>query len=443
MKTNVASTAVAQQTYEGCTAVKQKPLLELTRAVSSCLLFENTFYEGGDSIAQRIAGLCDEVALQDIAALAVSARTELHLRHVPLWLLVQMIRINSATKAGNPLVVETIVRVVSRADELAELVALYWKSGRKPLAAALKRGLAQAFPKFSAFQLAKWNRDNAIKLRDVMFLVNPKPKDAEQAEVWKRLAEQTLEAPDTWEVALSAGADKKATWERLIRERTLGYMALLMNLRNMLQVGVEQELVEEALRNGAAKSQALPFRFLTASKHAPQYASALSDAMVSAITEKIQGSTLMVIDVSGSMEHMLSAKGQTSRMDAAAALAVLFREMAPACRVFTFSHSLVEVPNWRGLPLVEGVTRSQAHGGTYLSAALNQLKAVAPTADRIVVVTDEQSHDGIIPGWGRWNYLINVAGYEPGLDVSGGWTRISGFSERMVDWMRMEESAEA
>ena len=74
-----------------------------------------------------------------------------------------------------------------------------------------------------------------------------------------------------------------------------------------------------------------------------------------------------------------------------------------------------------------------------MAAALSKLRAQAPEMDRIVVVTDEQAHDGLIPGWGRWNYLINVGPYAPGLDVSGGWVRVSGFSERVVEWMRQEE----
>jgi hypothetical protein len=441
MKTNAAASTLSPTTHEGGMAGRQTPLMELTRAVSTCLLWENTFYEKGSDMAQRIAELCDHVSLEEIAALAVTARGDLKLRHVPLFLLLQMIRINSATKAKSPLVARTIAGVIQRADEMPELLSLYWRDGKRPLAASLKRGLAQAFPKFSAFQLAKWNRDAVVKLRDVLFLARPKSTSDEQAAIWKQLAEGTLEAPDTWEVALSAGADKKATWERLLREDKLGYMALLMNLRNMAPAQVEPGLVEQALRAGAVNSRALPFRFLTAAKHAPQFAGALSDAMVASVTERIPGRTLLVIDVSGSMDGALSAKSQTTRLDAAGALAVLLREMTPECRVFTFSQMLAEVQNWRGLPLVEGIVRSQAHGGTYLGAALEKLKTVVPTADRLIVVTDEQAHDRLIPGWGQWNYLINVGPYKPGLDISGGWTRITGWSERVVEWMRQEETA--
>jgi len=48
-----------------------------------------------------------------------------------------------------------------------------------------------------------------------------------------------LATPDTWEVALSAGAsvDKREAWERLLAENKLGAQALLRNLRNMAEPG--------------------------------------------------------------------------------------------------------------------------------------------------------------------------------------------------------------
>jgi len=53
-------------------------------------------------------------------------------------------------------------------------------------------------------------------LRDVLFLCHAKPKDAEQAAVWKYLVENTLGLPDTWEVALSAGKDKRENFRRCL-----------------------------------------------------------------------------------------------------------------------------------------------------------------------------------------------------------------------------------
>jgi hypothetical protein len=446
------------RTYEGGMAAPAiKALEQLERQVATCLLFENTFYEKGSDIAQGIAASCDKVGLQGVANMALRARTEFKLRHVPLFLLAQMDRINRANGDGGSIVRETIPQVVQRPDEMAELLAIIKKDrGGKDLkeviSAQVKKGLAATFPKFDAYQLAKWNRDGEVKLRDVLFLSHAKPKDAAQDALWKKLIDGTLEAPDTWEVALSGGKDKKESWERLLAEKKLGYMALLMNLRNMVEAKVDRNLVMPALLEGAPKSRALPFRFVSAAKHAPSYRATLSKAMVSALKneDELPGMTYILVDVSGSMSSALSAKGTLNRAEAAGALAVLLREIASDARVFSFSNNLVEVSNDHGLGLMDAIIQSQPMGGTALFGALNELKQDYPKPDRVVVVSDEQADSGYNWYTGRTDkmpvcpkstkgYIINVAPYQPGLDTSGGWVRINGWSERVVEWMRWYE----
>jgi 60 kDa SS-A/Ro ribonucleoprotein len=436
VKSNKA-VAYSAKTHEGGRAdAHQTPLKELERAVSTCLLFENTFYEKGSEIAARIEALCTTVPVNDIAAMAVRARTQLKLRHVPLFLCVQLLK----RKAG-PIAGATILDVVKRPDEMGELIALYRKNGRIPLAAQLKKGLAKVFPKWSAHALAKWNGDAAVKLRDVLFMVHPKPKDAEQEATWKKLVDGTLESADTWEVALSSGASKLDTWVRLLQEKKLGYMALLMNLRNMEQAGVPYQLVADALTSGAKGSMALPFRFVSAVKHAPSYAEPLSEAMEAAIEGELPGDTAIVIDVSGSMNAPLSGRGTLQRYEAAAALAVLARGIVKGrCRIFTYDTSCREVAAHKGLGLV---TEIQKHigGGTNTEAALKFVQKACPAFTRVILLTDEQAHDGIHQAWTKYAYLINVAPYQPGLEAAAkGWTRINGFSERLIDWMRYEET---
>lgn len=439
MRHNVAQRFHAE-THEGGTAGRQTPTQELTRAVATCLLWEPTFYEKGDDIAARIADLCKAVPVETVASLAVQAREDWKLRHVPLWLCVQLAAL--ARGRGDGLTRSTLARVIQRPDELGEFLSLYWRDGKRPLSGQIKKGLAAALGKFDAYRLAKWNRDAAVKLRDVLFLCHAKPMDAEQDALWKQLIDGTLAPADTWEVALSAGADKRETWTRLLAEKKLGYMALLQNLRNMIQAGVEPPLVAGALQAGATRSKALPFRFVAAARHAPQFAQDLSDAMVLALGDapKLAGTTVLVVDVSGSMDDKLAGKSELSRLDAAGALAVLLREVCASIRVFTFSTMLAEVPNLRGLGLIDAIVHSQAHGGTYLAQALNTVRVQAPKADRIIVVTDEQSHDGTVQPWAPSATIINVAPYKPGLDTSGGWNRISGWSERIVDWLQIAEA---
>ena len=438
MKTNVSKKAAPRAvTHEGGRAVVQKPELELERTVMSCLLFEDTYYERGSDIGARLETLCSLVKNETIYDMARRARSDWNLRHVPLWLLVQVAR--KEDKSG---LAGAMAQTIQRPDEISEFLSMYWKGKRTPIAAQVKKGLARAFGRFSAEQLSKWNRDSSIRLRDVMFLTHPKPEGEEQAAAWKRLASDELPPADTWEVALSAGKNKKETWERLLSERKLGIMALLMNLRNMDQAKVDHSLVRAALR-ATRKARAFPYRFLSAAKHAPWLAQDLSDAMLERIAElpKLRGTTYVVVDVSGSMDGALSSRGDATRIDAASSVAICCREVSEACRVFTFSQDLREVRSLRGLALADGIDRSQIHGATYLGQALTVMGRDFPKPDRIIVITDEQAHDNI-PALNsvRSGYIVNVAPYKPALPTRElGWARINGWSDRLVDYIAAVE----
>src|SRR6201993_2687165 len=226
---NLMNLSRGVRTHEAAPARHISNELQLRRSVLACLLWESQFYEDGVAIAGRIAELVPKVEPERVAALAVEAREAMKLRHAPLLLVREMAR----HKTHRGLVAETLTRVIERADELAEFVAIYWQNGRAPLSAQVKKGLAAAFTRFDEYALAKYDRANPVKLRDVLFLCHAKPVDTAQAELWKRLVAGELATPDTWEVALSGGADKREAWERLLEENKLGALALLRNLRNM------------------------------------------------------------------------------------------------------------------------------------------------------------------------------------------------------------------
>jgi 60 kDa SS-A/Ro ribonucleoprotein len=428
------------RTYEGAVAQRVSAKLELRRTVLTCLLWEDAFYEKGSNIAERIAKLVRETKTEYVAALAKEARNAMHLRHVPLFLVREMAR----RKGSGPPVAEALEEVIQRADELGEFVALYWKERKQPLSAGVKRGLARAFVKFDGYQLAKYDRDAAVKLRDVLFLCHAKPKDEAQAEVWKKLVAGELESPDTWEVSLSTGKDKKATFERLLNEGKLGGMAVLRNLRLMLAAGVAPKLIRERLSQGVVR--ALPFRFVTAARQAPKLEGVIEEAMLKGVAglPKLKGSTGLVVDVSGSMNYKLAKKGETTRMDAAAGLAILLREKAEEFAIATFSDECVELPARRGFALRDTIVGSQAHSGTYLKRALGELSAKKDwkELERLIVVTDEQSHDGILPAWTKKAYVVNVAPYKHGISYGNGWMHVDGWSERILDYVAaMEEEA--
>lgn len=435
-KLNTAPPSI--HTHEGAKAKRIKPIDQLRRSVMSCMLWENEFYEDGEGIAQRIVRLAQEVSAQELGALAIEARQSGNLRHAPLLLCAAMAKHHNGQIVGR-----TIEAVISRADELAELVAVICKindvspsKAKGVMSAQAKKGLAKAFRKFNAYQLAKYDRGGAIRLLDVLFLCHAKPKDAEQQATWAKLIDGTLESPDTWEVALSGGLDKRESFTRLLQEGKLGYLALLRNLRNMLDSGVDESLIRDAIvaRKGADK--VLPFRFVAAARHAPRLEPALDQALMAGLDggEKLTGTTIVLVDVSGSMEDRLAGKSDLTRMDAAATLASIIP--SDSLRVFTFSDKMVEVPPRKGIAGVQTIIQSQGRGGTNLGGAVRQANTMPH--DRLIVITDEQSQSRVSDPVCDRAYMINVASAKNGVGY-GKWVHIDGFSESVLRFISEHE----
>ena len=427
-------------TFEGARAVKFTPAQELKRAVMNCLLWEDQFYENGVAIADRIKKLVPAVAPEIVASLAIEAREQMKLRHAPLLIVREMARHETHRK----LVADTLARVIQRPDELAEFLAIYWADAlgpmqqrkKQPVSAQVKKGLAKALNKFDAYQLAKYDRDGAVRLRDVLFLVHAKPKDAAQEKVWKELVDGTLASPDTWEVSLSGGKDKRETFERLIAEKKLGGLALLRNLRLMQKAEVPRKTIAQAIE-AMRTDRILPYRFISAARYAPDFEPELEAAMLKSVKDyvRLEGRTVLLIDVSGSMDTALSQQSEMTRIDAACGLAVLAREVCDEVEIFTFSNEVVKVPPRHGFALRDAIVKSQPHGATYLGAAVAK---VDRNDARLIVFTDEQAHDPVAAPKGV-GYMVNVASHQHGVGY-GPWRRINGFSEAMIRWVALQES---
>ncbi len=445
-------------THEGSKAKHISPELQLRRSVMSCMLWENEFYEDGQSIAERIKNTIPIVSPRKVADIAVEARNKMKLRHVPLLVAREMARLPEHKKY----VAEVLYEIIQRPDELTEFLAIYWKDGKQPLSKQVRLGLAKAFTKFSAYSLAKYNRDEDIKLRDVLFLCHAKPKDKEQAETWQQLVDGKLPIPDTWEVSLSTGKDKRETFERLLKERKLGALALLRNLRNMREANVNEDLIETALESMEVE-KVLPFRFISAARYNPSLEEEIEKVMMKCLSsqEKIKGHTVLLLDVSGSMDEKISDKSDITRMDAGCGVGILLREICEKIDIYTFSKKLICIPPRHGFALKEAIVRSQEHSGTPLGTAIKCIysnRSFDPKTariqtyfggqveqaieyrgqdlhpDRLIIITDEQSCDVIPDPEGR-AYMINVGSNKNGVGY-GSYHHIDGWSEAVIDYIR-------
>ena len=232
--------------YENAVAFSLTSEYELYAAVVTSSL-SASFYEKETDRLERIKKLIKKSDPVFVAKLAIYARNEMHMRSVPLVLVVELAKIYS----GDSLISKMISHVVQRADEITELLAYYQMANDRKdvkklnrLSKQIQKGLANSFNKFDEYQFAKYNREGAVKLKDALFLVHPKAKDKEQQVLFNKIANNTLQTPYTWETELSQLGQIKfhsefekqkaftKKWEELIDSNKIGYMKepLLLSL---------------------------------------------------------------------------------------------------------------------------------------------------------------------------------------------------------------------
>jgi len=259
----------------GGRAFGQSPELEFASILLTSFVSDQ-FYRKEAETLERVSQLLDEGVSHEFAAkAAIYARDQFNMRSISHVVAAELAARVKDSQWMRPFVRDVIVRV----DDMLEILAYFeGKYGRRPVPNALKRGMRDAFAKFDGYQLAKYRGErSAVKLVDVVNLVHPVPTELNRVAL-NQLVAGTLRSTETWESRLSkAGqvddpevsrAERKAeAWASLVQSRKIGYMALVRNLRNILEdapqvVGqaagmlVQPELVR--------RSRLLPFRFVTA-----------------------------------------------------------------------------------------------------------------------------------------------------------------------------------
>ena len=412
--------------HEGAIAYRLTPALELYTSVVTGSLSDN-FYETADGRLIRIQALIAQNDPEFVVKLAVYAREKMYLRSIPLVLVTELAKIHQ----GDNLVSRAVGRVVNRADEITELLAYYQLANARKdtkklnrLSKQVQKGLADAFNKFDEYQFSKYNRDSAaVKLRDALFLVHPKAKSDAQQAIFDKIAKDELAIAQTWETTLSAVGQndfasedeklvaKSQAWEQLILEGKLGYMALLRNLRNIIEAKVSQEAIEKVcatLSNvrAVANSKQLPFRFLSAYRELKVVNDARVSQILSALELAVQHSTtnirgfdtntkvVIAADVSGSMQRAISPKSTVQNFDIGLMLAMLLQNRCQnvITGMFGDTWKIINVPKNNILANVmefhrrEGEVGYSTNGHLVIQDLINRRQVV----DKIMIFTDCQ-----------------------------------------------------
>lgn len=441
----------------GAKAAKQSNISLLRRVVLANLLWENVAYVDGVSVANEIKRLIPLCKAEDVYNLAIEARVMQKLRHTPLFIAVEMCKYPE----HKLFVKDLLPRIITRADMLTDFLAIYWKDKKCPICNQAKKGLEAAFHNFNEYKLAKYDRDSAIKLRDVMFLVHAKPKNEYEEELFKKVADRTLKTPETWEVMLSRGDDKKETWTKLITEKKIGGLAMLRNISNMQKADVERNVIKKGLEN-LKSSMLLPLDFWKAAKMNDAFSRDIEDAMLEAYKNlpKIPGKTLFIVDVSGSMGYLTSGNSQFSRMDQACAMALLAANQCEDYELVatagddgrrTNASEWIKYPK-RGFDLANQIMdtkRNIGGGGIFTRQCLEWCKDTFKdkSFDRIIIFSDSQDCDypdkRIPKPFGKYNYIVDISANKKGVNYKGVWTaEISGWSQSFLTYIAALEGLE-
>lgn len=450
--------------HEGAEAYSLSAPLELYSLVCNSFI-EDKFYESKGNQLNRITELvkqCDPVFVSNLASYA---RNEMNLRSAPVVLAVLL-----AWTHGGSVARKTFSRVIKRADEITEAFSYFFsinKHGDKVKAAryvpnSLIRGIKDVFEsgRFGEYNYAKYNRDTEVKLRDAMFLSHPKPVNDEMKALFDKLKDDKLETPYTWEVELASVGHgvtdpaektrlKKQKWEELVDSGKLGYMALIRNLRNMLEVGISKDHLEKVTtrlsnKDEVLKSKQFPFRFYSAYKEiSTMYPvdefdkKAVLDALESAIGASIanyptfNGRTAIATDLSGSMHSSLSPKSSIQYFEVGCVLSMAFYKHYGNTIIGGFGHKFEMFNKASDYSILNGasaLSRLSVGHSTNGYLFIDHLLKTKTVAENVFIFTDMQlwnyggwmSDGSLKKSWARYKkevapnstlWVFDLAGY--------------------------------
>lgn len=487
------STTPDTSTFEGAAAFSKDIRTELfTLAIT--FLGEDTFYENADVRTKRLAALTARLTKDDpgfIERLIPYLRNVANLRTAPVVMAAEY------CIAGGPNRRSVVNSAMARADEPAEFVG-YWitRTQKKTLPGGVQRGLADAVARLYTERSAlKYDSSrHGIRMGDVVNLAHPTQGNGalyswlldrrhhgdarnlealplitararmeavpvEERREFMKSAEYAVVASlggITWEYLsgwIPGGMDA-AAWEAVIP--SMGYMALLRNLRNFDEAqpgGIGDDWaarVRDTLANpeNVAKSRQFPFRFWSAynATKSVHWAPAL-EAALEASTGNIpafDGTMLVLIDVSGSMTSAgYSRRGSVRPSDVAALFgASVFAANYGRTRVAVFGDYSKEVtPKQRGSVLRNMENFRQNHGAGHGTRIASAVQAQYKGEDRIVIFTDMQTSDKGVAGRTKFLHYFDLSGYRgvPDPVGTGGTFLYGGFTDATFRHMALNE----
>ena len=349
---------------------------------------------------------------------------------------------------------EILRRLDDASETLAAFQALYGEDETIPK--SLKRAIARRIERMNAYEALKYRReDKQWALRDVLRATNPRADSEARAFLFdfivqgkhaderfvphgkfnladdRRTREGAvrLGVPEvelhfrikevkeaglgiaalgdvdgsTWEALTSAFGSKPEVWERVAD--IMPMMAYHRNLVNIITKSKAEINIDKVVAS-AKKGTTLPYRYLVARRMVqgltdhlgdPRLEHAL-DALDAAIEEATKnvpnlGRGAVLVDCSGSMEALISARSKANRSDVARVFAAAAAKRADTCILVDFNYEARRVVGWRRNDRLFSIVDALRGplGVTSLAAALQHVEPHVMNLDYIYILTDENS----------------------------------------------------
>lgn len=362
---------------EGFGAYKLDKKTELYTRVATCLWEEPKFYGEFGETEAAIISLVDQLMPNDgdfVLKLAAYARNELHLRTIPIVLLAEVLGHESLKNKPKTLAVEYGPFIVLRADEMANLVAYYSERFGRPFPDALKRIVRNRLNALTEYEALKYSgKSKKWSIRDLLRMFRPKPADCSKDALFRYIVSGELsdslpiaigrktlmgkgswdaecqgivaDGGQTWETVISKFGNKPEVWDAL----SLPFMAMLRNLRNMIECGADVDKYIKMLTSekSVLNSKQFPYRFLSAYKAIIDINGTQAARIIAAIKKSadisianvpfIEGRNLIAVDASGSMTQPVSKNSKITMMEIGFSLGAIMYMKSGNSDVYAFA----------------------------------------------------------------------------------------------------------
>lgn len=385
---------------------------------------KDTFYKTNDAIVQdlekQILSLVNDNKSDYVANVILYARENMHIRSMPILATVLFAKALRETGKSFPQLRYLVSSVIQRADQITDMyaVALSTFGSKSKVPMAIKRGVGDAFNKFSEYNFGKYNGSTGVTFKDVLRITHPEPISPVQSQTFDKIIKEDLAVPYTWETALSINGQlpkeeqkSKATlWSELVKSGKLGYMALLRNLRNIVESGADvydEVAARISDREQVLRSKQFPFSYLKAFDAVQQAPTKVKWAVSEALDLSCESipelgkNVWIIVDGSGSMlgsnygygYKQVDSLGDSPFKTAAAFCAALAKSNKNstnlAVTIFSDSAEMLDInPRDSVTSIVDQLTRKVQGGGTNLQAALNLKSRLGFEPDTVVILSD-------------------------------------------------------